>query len=143
MVKAGIDGVLKAVKKVRGGVKVDHHKNTAEMEVVRIPTPSKVVIPMQQHIGAPCEPVVKVGDEVAVGKMGGDRIQHGKHPHQRGEQEIGAERFSMLLLRQLHQFFIRDGLCANIHSSPFLSYRCVYFTPLRGMRQGLFLIHFR
>ena len=72
MVKAGFDGVLKAVKKVRGGVKVDHHKNTAEMEVVRIPTPSKVVIPMQQHIGAPCDPVVKVGDEVAVGQLIGD-----------------------------------------------------------------------
>ncbi len=71
MVKA-VDGVLKAVKKVRGGVKVDHHKNTAECEVVRLPIPSKVVIPMQQHIGAPCEPVVKVGDEVAVGQIIGD-----------------------------------------------------------------------
>lgn len=71
MVKA-VDGVLKAVKKVRGGVKVDHHKNTAESEVVRLPIPSKVVIPMQQHIGAPCEPVVKVGDEVAVGQLIGD-----------------------------------------------------------------------
>ena len=46
-------GVLSAVKKVRGGVKVHHHKNTAETEVVRMPAPSKVVIPMQQHIGAP------------------------------------------------------------------------------------------
>ena len=71
MVKA-VNGVLKAVKKVRGGVKVDHHKNTAECEVVRLPIPSKVVIPMQQHIGAPCEPVVKVGDEVAVGQVIGD-----------------------------------------------------------------------
>ena len=72
MAKTVLDGVLTAVKKVRGGVKVDHHKNTAETEVVRIPTPSKVVIPMQQHIGAPCEPVVKVGDEVAVGQLVGD-----------------------------------------------------------------------
>ena len=72
MAKAVKDGVLRAVKKVRGGVKVAHHKNTAELEVVRIPTPSKVVIPMQQHIGAPCEPVVKVGDEVAVGQLIGD-----------------------------------------------------------------------
>lgn len=71
MVKA-VNGVLKAVKKVRGGVKVDHHKNTAECEVVRLPIPSKVVIPMQQHIGVPCEPVVKVGDEVAVGQVIGD-----------------------------------------------------------------------
>lgn len=72
MAKAVKGGVLRAVKKVRGGVKVAHHKNTAELEVVRIPTPSKVVIPMQQHIGAPCEPVVKVGDEVAVGQLIGD-----------------------------------------------------------------------
>ena len=71
MAKAVKGGVLRAVKKVRG-VKVAHHKNTAELEVVRIPTPSKVVIPMQQHIGAPCEPVVKVGDEVAVGQLIGD-----------------------------------------------------------------------
>jgi len=72
MAKAVKGGVLRAVKKVRGGVKVAHHKNTAELEVVRIPTPSKVVIPMQQHIGAPCEPAVKVGDEVAVGQLIGD-----------------------------------------------------------------------
>lgn len=72
MAKLGKSGVLTAVKKVRGGVKVAHHKNTAETEVVRIPTPSKVVIPMQQHIGAPCEPTVKVGDTVAVGQLIGD-----------------------------------------------------------------------
>lgn len=69
---AKADGVLSAVKKVRGGVKVLHNKHTAEDEVVRIPAPSKVVIPMQMHIGAPCEPVVKVGDEVAVGQLIGD-----------------------------------------------------------------------
>ena len=65
-------GVLTAVKKVRGGVKVDHHKNTQDCEVVRIPTPETVVIPMQMHIGAPCEPLVKVGDTVAVGQLIGD-----------------------------------------------------------------------
>ncbi len=72
MGKTGLDGVLKAVKKVRGGVKVAHHKNTAETEVVRLPVPQKVTIPMQQHIGAPCEPLVKVGDKVAVGQLIGD-----------------------------------------------------------------------
>ncbi len=72
MTKTVVDGVLKAVKKVKGGVKVAHHKNTAEKEVERLPIPSKVVIPMQQHIGAPCEPVVKVGDTVAVGQLIGD-----------------------------------------------------------------------
>ncbi len=72
MAKTIVDGVLQAVKKVRGGVKVAHHKNTAEKEVERLPIPSKVVIPMQQHIGAPCEPVVKVGDIVAVGQLIGE-----------------------------------------------------------------------
>lgn len=69
MSKAGFDGVLRAVKKVGGGVKVDCSKNTAEMETVQAPTPSKVVVPTLQHVGAPCEPLVKPGDEVAVGQL--------------------------------------------------------------------------
>ena len=72
MTHKAFSGVLTAVRKVRGGVKVDHRKNTAELEVARLPIPSKVTIPMQQHIGAPCEPVVKVGDTVAVGQLVGD-----------------------------------------------------------------------
>lgn len=72
MSKLKVSGVLSAVVKVRGGVKVDHNKNTAETEVVRIPEPQKVVLPMQQHIGAPCTPTVKVGDTVAVGQVIGD-----------------------------------------------------------------------
>ena len=80
MAKTILDGVLQAVKKVRGGVKVDHHKNTAEKEVERILTPSKVVIPMQQHIGAPCDPVVKVGDIVEVGQLIGDSDKYVSAP---------------------------------------------------------------
>lgn len=72
MGKIHVPGVIKAVKKVRGGVKVAHHKNTAEMEVVRMPEPKQVILPMQQHIGAPCTPTVKVGDIVAVGQVIGD-----------------------------------------------------------------------
>lgn len=66
------DGVLKAVTKVRGGVAVSHNKNTAGMKAQRIPVPEKVVLPMQQHIGAPCVPTVKVGDIVSVGQVIGD-----------------------------------------------------------------------
>lgn len=72
MSKIRIDGVLNAVKKVRGGVKVDHSKGTAELDVVRMPAPQKVTLPMQQHIGAPCIPCVKVGDIVSVGQIIGD-----------------------------------------------------------------------
>ncbi len=65
-------GVLTAVRRGRGGVSVSHNKNTAEMPVERMPVPSTVVLPMQQHIGAPCTPIVKVGDIVSVGQKIGD-----------------------------------------------------------------------
>ena len=35
-------------------------------------TPKQVVIPMQQHIGAPCTPMVSVGDKVLRGQKIGD-----------------------------------------------------------------------
>ncbi len=67
-----VKDVLRAVGKVRGGVHVQHNKNTAECEVIRVPSPEKVIIPMQMHIGAPCVPVVNVGDTVSVGQCIGD-----------------------------------------------------------------------
>ncbi len=66
------DGILKAVKQVKGGVAVEHNKLTKDMPVVRITPPEKVVLPMLQHIGAPCTPTVKVGDHVDVGQIIGD-----------------------------------------------------------------------
>lgn len=66
------NGVLTAVRRSRGGAIVSHNKNTAEMPIERMPVPSRVVLPMQQHIGAPCTPIVKVGDIVGVGQKVGD-----------------------------------------------------------------------
>lgn len=57
---------------VRGGVKVPHNKNTASCQTVEMPCPDRVVIPMQQHIGASCKVVVKPGDAVAVGDVIGE-----------------------------------------------------------------------
>lgn len=65
-------GVLSPVSKGRGGVKVAHNKNTEDCKIVRMPAPEKVILPMQQHIGAPCTPTVKVGDTVKVGQIIGD-----------------------------------------------------------------------
>lgn len=67
-----VKGLLKAVKKGRGGVSIAHHKNTAEMRVLKIPTPPFVQIAMRQGIGAPCNPTVSVGDYVKVGQLIGD-----------------------------------------------------------------------
>ena len=66
------NGVLTAVRRSRGGASVSHNKNTAEMPIERMPVPSRVVLPMQQHIGAPCTPLVEVGDKVLRGQKIGD-----------------------------------------------------------------------
>lgn len=59
-------------RRTHGGVRVPHHKNTAACETVDMPPPEKVVLSMAQHLGAVCEPTVKVGDTVAVGQVVGD-----------------------------------------------------------------------
>ena len=56
-----------------GGI---HPKYNKEMSTVittfHTVTPNQVVIPMQQHIGAPCTPLVQVGDRVLRGQKIGD-----------------------------------------------------------------------
>ncbi len=44
-----------------------HLAEDAKVEV--LPTPSKVAIPILQHIGAPCKPIVKMRQEVAMGEV--------------------------------------------------------------------------
>lgn len=60
--------------KTHGGVHVKHLKNTAESQSEIMPIPSRVILPMQQHIGASCEPIVKVGDAVTVGQKIADSV---------------------------------------------------------------------
>lgn len=56
-------------KSFRGGVHPDDRKRyTAEKPIEIAPIPQKVIIPTRQHIGAPCTPVVKVGDLVKKGQ---------------------------------------------------------------------------
>lgn len=45
---------------------------TAGLAVTVAPQPSRVVIPLQQHIGAPCKALVAKGDSVKVGQMIGE-----------------------------------------------------------------------
>lgn len=53
-------------------IKIPHMKNTSNAETVEIPLPERVVIPMNQHLGVNCEPLVKAGDYVRVGQKIGD-----------------------------------------------------------------------
>ncbi|RCX16273.1 electron transport complex protein RnfC [Anaerobacterium chartisolvens] len=64
--------MINTLKRFKGGITASHHKKTSEFETVKIPLPSRVVIPMLQHIGAPCTPLVKKGDSVLVGQKIGD-----------------------------------------------------------------------
>ena len=54
------------------GIKLKHRKNTENSSTVVFPLPQKVRIPMSMTMGAPCQPLVKVGDEVKVGQKIGD-----------------------------------------------------------------------
>jgi len=60
------------MKLFRGGVHPPQQKNTAEKTTVAMGVPSVVLIPMVQHSGAPCRPLVKKGDTVKVGQVIGD-----------------------------------------------------------------------
>ncbi|MFO7888396.1 MAG: electron transport complex subunit RsxC [Eubacteriales bacterium] len=57
----------------RGGIHPPHFKKQTEKSPIEEATlPKEVVIPLHQHIGAPCEPTVAVGDKVKVGQKIGD-----------------------------------------------------------------------
>ena len=54
----------------RGGIHPDDNKlATAKKPIFQAPVPAKLIIPVRQHIGAPCAPVVKVGDLVKKGQV--------------------------------------------------------------------------
>lgn len=53
----------------RGGIHVDEHKDTSAIPIERMPSPAKVAIPLQQHIGAPVKAIVQKGDKVLAGQV--------------------------------------------------------------------------
>ncbi len=53
----------------RGGVHPTANKHTSECAIRRFPMPAKLHIPLQQHIGAPAEPLVEVGQQVLKGEL--------------------------------------------------------------------------
>lgn len=57
-------------KSFGGGVHPNGRKSyTSGKAIETLPLPSKVTIPVRQHIGAPCSPLVKKGDEVKKGQI--------------------------------------------------------------------------
>ncbi len=60
-------------KTFKGGIHPPYNKELASGKAItRAPVPAELVIPLNQHIGAPNEPLVSPGDRVTVGqKIGG------------------------------------------------------------------------
>jgi Na+-translocating ferredoxin:NAD+ oxidoreductase subunit C len=56
---------------IRGGVHAEEHKAaTATQAIVyNFPLPKKLYIPLQQHVGKPAEPLIRVGDRVLKGEL--------------------------------------------------------------------------
>ena len=56
-----------------GGIHPNDMKALSRKAAIRpFPAPEVVVIPLSQHIGAPCKPLVKKGDHVTIGQKIGD-----------------------------------------------------------------------
>ena len=56
----------------RGGIHPPCTKNTSDLAIEEMPAPANLAILLSQHIGAPCEALVKMKDEVKVGQKIGD-----------------------------------------------------------------------
>ena len=57
----------------KGGIHPNYHKEyTDKLPIEVMPAPKEVVISLAMHIGAPCTPVVAVGDTVKMGQLIGD-----------------------------------------------------------------------
>jgi len=54
----------------RGGVHPESHKEeTGDKAIEVLPLPARLYVPVQQHIGAPAEPEVQIGDKVLKGRL--------------------------------------------------------------------------
>ena len=47
----------------------DNKKYSANRPIIDCPLPQKAIIPLIQHIGAPAQPVIQIGDKVRVGQL--------------------------------------------------------------------------
>lgn len=58
------------LKLFKGGIHPKDNKSyTASKVIEKPPLPPKVIIPMRQHIGAACNPLIKKGDKVKTGQV--------------------------------------------------------------------------
>ena len=63
---------MRRIYTFKGGTHVTEYKNTRTCQIEKLPLPDRVEIPLAQHIGVQCKPLVKVGDHVYKGQLIGD-----------------------------------------------------------------------
>lgn len=62
-----------AVSTFKGGIHpADRKELSADSPIVESQSPQRVVIPLSQHLGAPCKPIVTIDQEVKKGEMIGE-----------------------------------------------------------------------
>ncbi len=96
----------------KGGVHVDEAKNTAASAIRVMPAPARVSIPLSQHIGAHCTPVVKVGDQVDRGQVIGEVVSGlGCPVHSSISGKVAAieERYNAMGVKVSHIIIENDG----------------------------------
>lgn len=64
--------LIKPVCRAKGGIHPPHNKKSANCPAKKIPLAQEYFVPMRQHIGAPCTPIVKAGDLVTIGQKIGE-----------------------------------------------------------------------
>jgi len=56
--------------KLHGGLRLQGHKRESTTQpILDVPVPAQLVLPIEQHVGEPAEPVVGVGDYVLKGQL--------------------------------------------------------------------------
>ena len=64
---------MSTARTFRGGIHpVGYKELTSGKAIVTMPAPAEVIVPLKQHVGAPCQPLVKKGDVVNKGQKIGD-----------------------------------------------------------------------
>jgi H+/Na+-translocating ferredoxin:NAD+ oxidoreductase subunit C len=52
----------------KGGIHPQYNKITAGKKIEGAKIPGKIILPISQHVGAPCDPIVNIGDYVKTGQ---------------------------------------------------------------------------
>ena len=62
--------MIRPLFRYKGGVKLsDHKQESSSQPIQKVTLPKRLILPLQQHIGAPASAIVSVGERVLKGQM--------------------------------------------------------------------------